>query len=140
MTTTSANDGILALTAQIVTAWVSANEAGTNVVPGLIRGVHQALIGLPRDGVAAPGLPRPARSSQPAAIDRRKSVFSDHLVCPEDEQKLATLKRHLRTAHGLTPEEYRAKWRVPASYPMVALDYAKLRSGMAKASGLGRHR
>jgi predicted transcriptional regulator len=74
-----------------------------------------------------------------SAVEIRRSVFPDHLICLEDGAKLKTLKRHLSAEHGLTPEAYRAKWNLPANYPMVAPDYAKARSRMAKAAGLGRN-
>jgi predicted transcriptional regulator len=131
-----ASDRILALTAEIVTAWVSANKADPTVVPRLIQDVRRTLAGL-TSGEA--GLPAPAGSlrSSPAVAPRR-SVFADRVVCLECGREMTSLRRHLMDAHGLTPERYRLKWRLPAEHPIVAPDYAKLRSAMARASGLGR--
>ena len=74
------------------------------------------------------------------AVSIRKSVFAGHLVCLEDGKQVTMLKRHLRTEHGLNPELYREKWGLPSNYPMVAPDYARVRSGLAKAAGLGKTR
>jgi predicted transcriptional regulator len=74
-----------------------------------------------------------------AAVDIRKSVFADHLVCLEDGKRVTMLKRHLRTAHGLTPELYRTRWGLASTYPKAAPNYAEVRSGLAKATGLGRY-
>jgi predicted transcriptional regulator len=129
-----ASDRILALTVEIVTAWVSASEASPTVVPGLIRDVRQTLAGLTSGeagGAGQTGSPSPA-------VARRKSVFADRVVCLDCGREMISLRRHLRDAHGLTPERYRLKWRLPAGHPIVAPDYAKRRSAMAKASGLGR--
>jgi predicted transcriptional regulator len=110
-------------------------------VPGLIRTIRWSLAELdPRRGVESVGSGLPAgRPTTRPAVEIRRSVFPDHLICLEDGAKLKTLKRHLSAEHGLTPEAYRAKWNLPANYPMVAPDYAKARSRMAKAAGLGRN-
>ena len=79
-------------------------------------------------------------AGQRPAVGPHRSVFPDHLVCLEDDEKVTMLKRHLRPADGLSPEHYRAKWSLPTQYPMVIPNYAKLRSKVAKDSGLGRHR
>jgi predicted transcriptional regulator len=130
------SDRILALTAEIVTAWVSANNAGPTVVPGLIHDIRQTLAGLALGDAGASGEPGSRRSSP--AVAPRKSVFADRVVCLECGREMTSLRRHLMDAHELTPEFYRLKWRLPTDHPIVAPNYAKLRSAMAKASGLGR--
>ena len=138
---TESADQILAATTQIVTAWLSANAVTSTALPGLIRDIHRSLSGLEPDHVReAPEHPRSAnpRPETRATVEPRKSVFADHLICLEDGKHVTMLKRHLPTAHGLTPELYRAKWRLPPTYPMVAPNYAKVRSGLAKEAGLGK--
>jgi predicted transcriptional regulator len=130
-----APDRILALTAEIVAAWAAANNAGPTMVAGLIRDIHQTLAGLALGSGEAPGQ---TGSRRPPAVAPRKSVFADHVVCLECGREMTSLRRHLMDAHGLTPEFYRLKWRLAPKHPIVAPDYAKLRSAMAKASGLGR--
>jgi predicted transcriptional regulator len=134
-------DRILQLTTQIAVGYMGANAVDARAVPELLRGIHRSLTGLEPD--QAQGELEQIRSpkSRPAAragVDLRKSVFADHLVCLEDGKRVTMLKRHLNTAHGLTPELYRAKWDLPATYPMVAPNYAKVRSRLAKATGLGK--
>jgi predicted transcriptional regulator len=124
-----AEDVMLSLTAQIVSAHVARNTADTADLPKLISDVHRAL--------ATAGEPVVPPRGEPA-VPVRQSVKADHLVCLECGQKFSVLKRHLRTDHQLTPEEYRQKWELPGSYPLVAPDYAKMRSGLAKKIGLGR--
>ena len=138
---TESADRFLAATTRIVTAWLAANSVASSALPVLIRDVHRALTGLEPDLAGEES--NVVRSTKPqpgprAAVDTRKSVFADHLVCLEDGKHVTMLKRHLRTAHGLTPELYRAKWGLPPTYPMVAPDYAKIRSGLAKEAGLGK--
>ncbi len=129
--------GLLGLTAQIVSAHVGNNKVATNELPGLIQQVYQAL-----NGSSTNAAPAQARPSAPAerpkpAVPISKSVFSEYIVCLEDGKKLKMLKRHLQTAYGMTPEQYRAKWGLDSNYPMVAPEYAKKRSSLAKAIGLG---
>jgi predicted transcriptional regulator len=133
-------DRLLISTAQIVTAWLTANAVAPKALPGLIRDIHRALAGLEPDGAHDEPEQRPIARRQPVArpaVDTRKSVFADHLVCLEDGKHVTMLKRHLKSAHGLTPEQYRTKWGLAATYPMVAPNYAKVRSSLAKAAGLG---
>lgn len=118
------------LTADIVVAQVGNNEVATDEVPSLITSVYQALSGLDKEEVAEE-LPEPA-------VSVRASVKKDHIVCLEDGKKMKMLKRHLTTEHGMTPDEYRARWNLPADYPMVAPDYAETRRDLAKKIGLGR--
>jgi predicted transcriptional regulator len=128
-------DRLLTLTAEIAAAYVSAHAVTAMALPGLIRDIHRSLVGLALTVTGEPAKPRLAGRA-PGNI--RQSVFADHLVCLEDGLSVTILKRHLRIAHQLTPEGYRAKWGLPGNYPMVAPAYAKMRSTMAKANGLGR--
>ena len=124
------DDQIRILTADIVSAHISRNNISVDQLPALIRDVHQALATV---GQA----PAESIKAEPA-VDVKKSVFPDHIVCLECGASMKMLKRHLATDHGMTPEEYRAKWGLPATYPMVAPEYAATRSQLAKDSGLGR--
>lgn len=136
---TQAGNRTLTLTTQIVAAYLNANAVAIEALPVLIQDVRLSLSGLGRNHTGtAPRETRPEVPRSATVVDIRKSVFADHLVCLEDGKSVMMLKRHLRTAHGLTPERYRAKWGLPAHYPMVAPNYAKRRSKLAKESGLGR--
>ncbi len=101
-------------------------------VPALIQSVYGSLAKL-ATGATEPEAPPPE-----PAVPIRQSVFPDYIVCLEDGKKLKMLKRHLRTAYDMTPQEYRAKWDLPQNYPMVAPTYAERRSTLAKTNGLGR--
>jgi len=132
-----ASSGVLSLTAQIVSAHVANNKVAVEELPGLIRQVYSAL----RGSGAAPAAPA-ARGATLAerpkpAVAIAKSVFAEYIVCLEDGKKLKMLKRHLQTAYGMSPEQYRAKWGLDSNYPMVAPEYARKRSSLAKAIGLG---
>ncbi len=118
---------ILGLTTRIVSAQVSNNKVAITELPELINSVHQALTG-PGKSLPSPLAP---------AVPIKKSVTPDYLICLDDGKKLKMLKRHLRTAYDMSPEEYRAKWGLPLNYPMVAQNYAQLRSKLAKTIGLG---
>lgn len=120
---------VLRMTAAVVAAYVRNNPVAASEVTGLIGAVHGSLSDLNRANVE-PEAPTPA-------VPVNRSIQPDHLVCLEDGRKLKMLKRHLRTTYGLSPEEYRAKWGLPADYPMVAPNYAKQRSAFAKQIGLG---
>jgi len=120
---------VLGLTAQIVSAHVSNNAVAPDALPMLIQEVYKTLSGVGREP-AQPEKPQPA-------VPVKKSVFADHIVCLEDGKKLKMLKRHLKTAYNLTPEQYRERWGLGADYPMVAPNYAKHRSSLAKQIGLG---
>jgi predicted transcriptional regulator len=124
---------LLGLTAQIVAAHVSNNSVTLTDVPTLIEQVHRTLAGLGTVAVAAPA---PAERPQPA-VPVKKSVTDEYLICLEDGKKLKMLKRHLKTAYDMTPEQYRERWGLPSDYPMVAPNYAKHRSSLAKKIGLG---
>ena len=130
MVESSSPDMILRLTAQIVAAHVEHNVVAADALPGLIEKVYQALRGA--------GEP-PAEVEKPiAAVPVRQSVNPDFIICLEDGKRLKTLRRHLMTSYNLTPAQYRARWGLPADYPMVAPNYARLRSSLAKKIGLGR--
>jgi predicted transcriptional regulator len=121
---------LLALTTNIVAAHVSNNSVAVADLPRLIREVHDTLAHVGAGGGREPERPTPA-------VPIKKSVTPDHIVCLEDGKKLKMLKRHLKTAYNMSPEEYRERWGLPADYPMVAPNYAKQRSKLAKQIGLG---
>ena len=121
---------LITLTSDIVAAHVSNNNVTVEDVPTLIQNVYGALAGL--------GSTPAAEVKREPAVSVRASVKNDHLVCLEDGKKMKMLKRHLMTDHGITPAEYRARWNLPADYPMVAPDYAEKRRTLAKQIGLGR--
>ena len=123
---------LITLTADIVAAHVSNNSVAVSDLPLIIQSVHGALSGL-GGAPAAPEQPK-----QEPAVSIRASVKPDYIVCLEDGKKLKMLKRHLMTHYGMTPDEYRAKWSLPADYPMVAPKYAETRRELAKKIGLGR--
>lgn len=152
---TDQNQNLLTLSAQIVAAHAGHNQIGMDVLPEVIKNVYNTLASL-----------RPASATVPVAMVHPhleagvhhhdhgghqhshahnvyvhpvygQTVFGDHLICMEDGLSMKMLKRHLLTVHGMTPDEYRAKWGLPESYPMVAKEYAALRSSLALASGLG---
>jgi predicted transcriptional regulator len=124
------NEMLITLTADIVAAHVSNNSVAVSDIPLLINSVHGALNGLSGAEPAAPA-PEPA-------VPIRGSVKREFITCLEDGKKLKMLKRHLMTHYGMTPDDYRAKWGLPADYPMVAPAYAEQRRDLAKAIGLGR--
>ena len=124
------SETLITLTSDIVAAHVSNNSVAVDELPALIKNVYGALSGL---GAAAQEEARPE-----PAVSIRASVKPDHLVCLEDGKKMKMLKRHLMTDHGLTPAEYRARWGLPADYPMVAPEYAEKRRTLAKQIGLCR--
>jgi len=124
-----ANNTVLGLTAQIVSAHVANNSVSVDALPGLIQEVYRTLSGVDKD-------PAPVERPQPA-VPVKKSVFPDYIVCLEDGKQLKMLKRHLKTSYNMTPEQYRERWGLAADYPMVAPSYAKHRSSLAKKIGLG---
>ncbi|MET0249760.1 MAG: MucR family transcriptional regulator [Sphingobium sp.] len=126
-----AHDTLVSLTADIVSAHVSNNSVAPNDVGRLIASVHAAL-----QGLDAPG--KPEEPKQEPAVSVRASVKPDYLVCLEDGKKLKMLKRYLMTTYNMTPADYRAKWGLPADYPMVAPNYAQQRKELAHKIGLGR--
>ncbi|PWL18367.1 MucR family transcriptional regulator [Falsochrobactrum shanghaiense] len=124
---------LLELTAEIVTAYVTNNPIQAAELPNLMQQVHDKFTAL-----GAEAAPEQPKVELVPAVNPKKSIHSDHLICLEDGLKFKSLKRHLMTHHNLTPEEYRAKWDLPADYPMVAPGYSAARSQLAKAMGLGR--
>ena len=133
---TDTPDTLVELTAYVISAYVSNHQLPVADLTGLIAEVHGAL-GRAVSGAAAP---EPAPEPQKPAVPVKKSVGPDFIICLEDGKKFKSLKRHLRTAYGLTPQEYREKWDLPADYPMVAPSYAAARSELAKKLGLGQQR
>ncbi len=129
MAESSAHAHILGLTAQIVAAHISNNAVSTDMLPGLIQEIYKTLAAV---GAEIPIVERPA-----PAVPVKKSIFPDYLICLEDGKKLKMLKRHLQTAYQLSPEQYRERWDLDPTYPMVAPNYAKHRSSLAKQIGLG---
>ena len=117
--------------AAIVAAFVSKNHIAVSEMPALLKSVHTALT-----GVSSPA-PADAASFRPA-VSIKKSVMPDYIVCLEDGKRLTMLKRYLRSRYKLSPDEYRAKWKLPSNYPMVAPNYAAGRSQIAKKIGLGK--
>ena len=127
-----AEDELLRMTAEVVSAYVSNNTLATGQLADVIQAVYNSLRGLEGQVAEAPSEPlKPA-------VPIRKSVTPEFLVCLEDGKKLKMLKRHLRSTYNLTPDEYRTKWGLPQDYPMVAPKYAEQRSEFAKKIGLGR--
>ena len=125
---------LLELAVEIVAAYISNNSVPSSELPGLIAGVHSSLVRMSEGGQEPPVEPlRPA-------VSARKSVTSDYIICLEDGKKFKSLKRHLRTQYDMSPEDYREKWGLGPDYPMVAPNYAKARSQLAKEMGLGQQR
>lgn len=127
----SNSNGLLNLTTEIVASHVSNNTVSVVELPQLIKQVYASLVGV-SGGAGEPVAERPE-----PAVSVRRSVTPDYVVCLEDGKKLKMMKRHLKTVYGLTPEQYRERWGLPADYPMVAPNYAAQRSRLAKQIGLG---
>ncbi|TNE60696.1 MAG: transcriptional regulator [Alphaproteobacteria bacterium] len=124
---------MLGLAAEIVTAYVSNNTVSSGELPDVIKTVYATLADL--------GLEQKPAASQPTpAVPIKKSYSNDYIICLEDGKKLKMLKRYLRSRYDMSPDEYRAKWGLPADYPMVAPSYAARRSAFAKKIGLGKKR
>jgi predicted transcriptional regulator len=134
MTDNGSGASYIQLTAEIVSAYVSNNSVPAADLSSLIDQIHSALTRV-SSGQSEVG-------SEPLkpAVSVKKSITPDHIVCLEDGKKFKSLKRHLRTQYGMTPEQYRDKWSLPADYPMVAPNYAAARSQLAKQMGLGQQR
>ena len=122
---------LVGLTADIVSAYVSQNPLPVAGLPDLIASIHSSLTGLGQPNMAEP-------PKQEPAINPKRSVTPDYIICMEDGKKFKSLKRHLAVHYGLSPDEYREKWGLKSDYPMVAPNYAAQRSMLAKAAGLGR--
>ena len=134
MSDTIATSNYIELAADIVSAYVSNNSVPAGELPSLIGEIHAALLRVGGGGVEVP-----AEAPKPA-VSLKKSVTPDYIICLEDGKKFKSLKRHLRTQYNMTPEQYREKWGLPVDYPMVAPNYAKARSELAKEMGLGQQR
>ncbi len=134
MTDSLGASNYIELAADIVSAYVSNNSVPSSDLPGLIGDVHLALV-----RVAGGTVETPVEAPKPA-VPVKKSVTPDYIICLEDGKKFKSLKRHLRTQYAMTPEQYREKWGLPTDYPMVAPNYAKARSELAKEMGLGQQR
>jgi predicted transcriptional regulator len=133
-TNTAHSNMLIELTADVVAAYVSNNPVPAGDLPNLIAEIHSAL------GRVGAGVEQaPAEKPKPA-VNPKKSIHDDYIICLEDGKKFKSLKRHLMTHYGLTPDQYREKWGLDASYPMVAPNYAAARSQLAKKMGLGRKR
>ncbi len=132
---TPAGNELVELTADIVAAYVGNNAVPANELPALINDVYKALSSAVADG----GEEKKKEELKPA-VPIRRSVHPDYIICLEDGKKFKSLKRHLRTHYDMSPEEYREKWGLPPDYPMVAPNYAKARSELAKKMGLGQRR
>ena len=128
---TDTNETLITLASDIVAAHVSNNSVSVEDLPALITNVYGALAGLGSAAAVEEEKPEPA-------VSVRASVKPDYIICLEDGKKLKMLKRHLMTHYNMTPEEYRARWNLPADYPMVAPNYAEKRRELAKKIGLGR--
>ena len=128
----SRNEDVLKLASSIVAAYVSNNPVPVSELPAMIKSVHATLGSLSGGGMGE------LATTQKPAIAVKKSITPEFLICLEDGKKLKMLKRYLRSRYGLTPDQYRAKWNLPADYPMAASNYAAQRSEFAKKIGLGR--
>ncbi len=134
MSDTMGSSNYIELAADIVSAYVSNNSVPASDLPALINEVHSALVRVMSGTVIAP-----AETPKPA-VPAKKSITNEFIVCLEDGRKFKSLKRHLRTQYNMSPDEYREKWGLAPDYPMVAPNYAKARSNLAKQMGLGQQR
>jgi predicted transcriptional regulator len=131
---TRTGSNIIEKVSDIVSAYVAHNPVPVADLPKLIEKVHSVLVEIDGAGVTE------EKPELKPAVSIRKSVTDDHIVCLEDGKKFKSLKRHLRTRYDMSPEEYREKWNLPADYPMVAPNYARQRSDLARKMGLGQSR
>ena len=130
MTTQTSRDDLLAFTTEIVSAYLANNTMPSGEIPGVIEQVFKTLANVNTDVNMTVDRPQPA-------VPIKKSITPDYLICLEDGKKLKMLKLHLKTTYGMTPDDYRERWGLPADYPMVAPNYAEQRSKLAKDIGLG---
>lgn len=128
------SNNYIELAADIVSAYVSNNSVPASDLPALINEVHSALLRV------TAGQPVVTTEAPKPAVPPKKSITNEYIVCLEDGRKFKSLKRHLRTQYNMSPDEYREKWSLPPDYPMVAPNYAKARSNLAKQMGLGQQR
>jgi predicted transcriptional regulator len=130
----AATTALTDLAADIVSAYVTKNSVRPADLASLIVDVHKALSN------THAGKVEPKQEPLTPAVNPKKSVFPDYIICLEDRKKFKSMKRHLQTHHQLSPEQYREKWSLPKDYPMVAPNYAQARSALAKKMGLGQGR
>ena len=130
--TQPSHNELLKMVANVISHYLKKNPVPAAELPAVINAVYSALNGQ----AAAPAAPVPEQRPEPA-VPIRRSVTPEFIICLEDGKKLKMLKRHLATAYGMTPDEYRQRWNLPADYPMVAPNYAEQRSALAKQIGLG---
>lgn len=123
---------VIERTTDIVSAYVGNNSVAAADLPSLIQRVYQALTGI--NGADA----APEAAPKEPAVAVKKSITPDYIICLEDGRRFKSLKRHIRTKYNMSPEDYRAKWGLPKDYPMVAPNYARARSDLAKQMGLGQ--
>ncbi|MCO6424768.1 MucR family transcriptional regulator [Sinorhizobium meliloti] len=135
MTETRTNERRLELTSRIVSAYLSRNVIAPDELPYLIQQTYGSL-----NETSEPAETPPAVEEQRPAVPIKKSVTDDFIVCLEDGKKFKSLKRHLTTKYGMTPDQYREKWKLPSEYPMTARNYALQRSKLARSMGLGKSR
>jgi predicted transcriptional regulator len=134
MSESQTSPNFVELAAEIVSAYVSNNSVPSADLPMLLNTIYTALT------QTAQGQNQETKAERVPAVPVKKSVTPDYIVCLEDGKKFKSLKRHLRTTYDMTPDQYRAKWGLPSDYPMVAPNYAKTRSELAKTMGLGQQR
>lgn len=133
MTERNESIDLTSLVAEVVAAYVSRNPMESNEIPSFVQMIHRSL------GALSSGKSYLLSSRSEPAVSIEDSIHPDYIVCLEDGRKLKMLKRHLKTAYNMTPEQYRERWNLPTNYPMVAPNYAKRRSSIAKDIGLGTH-
>lgn len=124
---------LLSLATDLSAAYLANNSVSIEDIPSVIDTVYQSLARLSAHGVANTNRPDPS-------VPINQSVTDDFIICLEDGKQLKMLKRHLKSAYNMTPDQYRERWNLPADYPMVAPNYAKRRSSLAMEIGLGRKR
>lgn len=134
MSENASSPNFVELAADIVSAYVSNNSVPAADLPLLLNSIHAALT------KTAQGIVEEPQAALAPAVPVKKSITPDFIICLEDGKKFKSLKRHLRTTYNMTPEQYRAKWDLPRDYPMVAPNYARARSELAKTMGLGQQR
>jgi predicted transcriptional regulator len=135
MSETNKEGEFIEMAADIVSAFVSHNSVPAGDLPNLIHSVHGAL-----QKIAGTKIEEPVEQAKAPAVPIKKSIADDYLICLEDGKKFKSLKRHLRTQYNMSPSEYREKWGLSGDYPMVAPNYARARSALAKEMGLGQQR
>lgn len=133
-------DDYIHLAAEVVAAYVANNSLPASDLPGLLKSIHHSLRDLASHDVVASAAVTPKTPILKPAVPIAETVHPDHIICLEDGQSFRSLKRHLGSAHHMSPQDYREKWDLPADYPMVAPNYAQARSAMAKKIGLGQRR